>query len=189
MLPIMPVFYLLVPDLYALCLFSSNSSIYSQIVYLLLPYLTSRNSMKMPVDWPRAAPPGLGKKRGPSSLQARKHVSVCAVVQRWEVAPRERASVSGTFHSCSCLQSRVARTRWDPEGEICGRRGWRQVKLPLKEKECLGFKRPVSLGPRGAAIQRRTGSRPAPRPAVLLGAPADGLAALSAAFFPLPFVP
>lgn len=49
-LPIMPVFYVLVPKLYILCYFSPIPVFHSQTVYLFLPCLASRSSTEMPMD-------------------------------------------------------------------------------------------------------------------------------------------
>lgn len=171
MLPVVPVFYLLAPNLYVLCCFPQIPISDSYTVCPFLPYLVSRaaqQSLRVPVC-------------GPWALQGIQPVSVrffCRVTR-----PQARAAARSGPGS----QSRVGRTCGDPDGGIRDQRA-------LASGTCIKGK-PVpwpsnSLSPSGQAgrPRRRKGSRQAPHLSFLLGTQVDKLAALFTAFFPFPFV-
>lgn len=166
-LSVMPVFYLLVPNLYILCCFPQIPVSAPQTVCLLLPCRASRGSTETCVD----------------GLHAAAHVPASPPGPR-AVMPSEWASVCGPPQPLVCTARRCPDT-WGPQMRNVWREG-REASETFIKRKCLGFERPVCQAERsGAAIKWRAGSRQAPHLIFLLGAQVDKLAALFAAFFSL----
>lgn len=157
-LPIMPVFYVLVPQLYILCYFSHIPVFHSQTVYLFLPYLASRSSIEMPVDRLTMGTTSSGKHALVPAGQTSTSLCVSTVEAKW-------LQTSTAFHNCSCLQSRVVMTCWDPEWEICNAR-MEASETFIKGPKVPWLSKAVSVRQCGAAIKWKKGKKGTGRPLI-----------------------
>lgn len=120
---------------------------------IFLPYLASRSSTEMPVDWLTMGTTSSGKHALVPAGHTSTSLCVSTVDAKWLQA-------STAFHNCSCLQSRVVMTCWDPEWEICNER------MEASETFIKGTKVPwlwKGLSLLGSVEQRSSGKKGAGR--------------------------
>lgn len=99
-------------------------------------------------------------------------------------------SISVWHFSHSCVRLRVVMTCGDPEWEIRDKRGWRQRKLLLKERKCLGFKKARLYQAAQSSDQVEKREQAGASSNLSPGGPGGQIGnPVHSFFFPLPFVP
>lgn len=113
-LSIMPLFYLLVPNCISCAIFLKFQYFIPKLY--IFTYLISHPEAAQKCLW---TDHGNHFRSGKRALIPAGHTStslcVSTIDTKWPQA-------SAAFHNCSCLQSRVVMTCWEPEWEICDAR-------------------------------------------------------------------